>query len=326
MPNIRLLGDDICSDAMESIITQGYFVIPPEYIDYSINLEEHVGLSHSIDNSLKMGSVHETVSNLFLEALKYPEESLPIVRRMPGEMVNYGYHKPESKSNEFQIHIWSFGRESMRRDIATWLDDDEHLLRAGVMPHMKTQMLLLREYTMRLFDILIPYLYSILLKLPSTMSFSISELSNIVLNGNFNLCANLWLNISSESDSEERVVVTPHADITLLSALFCTEDTDDNNSQLAPLQVKNPLTGEWRSVEAVQGSLVVLPGIFLQWLSQGEISGSVHRVVIKGDRFKSNQKPRLTMPLHIYPDPDQAIPIPAYSLYENTVFARSLAM
>ena len=88
MPSIRVLCDEICSQMMESMTTEGYCVIPPEQINYSMDLGDDVGASYVIDNSLKMSSVHETVSNLFLEALKYPEETLPIVRRMAGEMVN----------------------------------------------------------------------------------------------------------------------------------------------------------------------------------------------------------------------------------------------
>lgn len=79
-------------------------------------------------------------------------------------------------------------------------------------------------------------------------------------------------------------------------------------------------------MKAVGGSLLVFPGMFLQWLSQGQISASVHRVVLKSDGCASNNKLRLTMPLHIYRAAKEVIPIRAYRLYEHTVFDRSLAV
>jgi hypothetical protein len=321
--SIRLLSDDLCNAAIESILTRGYFVVPAEQINYPTDMEEDIGLVDQIHNSAEMAAVHQTMGDLFTKALQIPDEELPTVARKVGQMVNYGYHKPKSDSNDFYIHIWSFGRDSVRTDADSL--PEEHFVQAGVMPHMKPHMMLLREYTVRILDVLMSYLYSILLRLPSSINCSVAELADIVLHGDFNLCANLWQDMRSEKDDQERIIVPAHVDITLLSTLFCTEDTSKSSSPLASLQVCSPQTGEWAKVDVTKGSLLILPGMFLQWLSQGQVPACVHRVMLEGKKG-GDEVHRLTMPLHLYPDSEQAIPIPAHLLYEHAVLDQSLAV
>lgn len=98
----------------------------------------------------------------------------------------------------------------------------------------------------------------------------------------------------------------PHEDINLIT-LLCEATT----SGLELLQ----RDGTWLAIPAVEGQIIVDSGDMLQWLTNGLLKSTTHRVVNPEDRFAqsatSQESRRFSMPFFVHPKSDTDLtPLP----------------